>query len=82
MVVQFAQWGNSLAVRIPSNIVKQIGAKNGLSAEIAVSDGKIVLTPQLQKPKYSLDELVSAITPENIHAETMSGRSYGEEVLE
>jgi antitoxin MazE len=66
---QMAKWGNSLAVRIPKAIVKkaQLAEGDRLSLDLA-DDGSIVLRPR--RRKYSLDQLVSGITPQNRHNET------------
>jgi antitoxin component of MazEF toxin-antitoxin module len=34
------------------------------------------------KPRYTLEELVAAITPENVHPEIETGPDVGREVLE
>jgi antitoxin MazE len=76
---QVARWGNSLAVRLPRNIVKDAGFAEGdqLSLDLA-KDGAIVL--RSTRRKYSLDELVSGITPKNRHREVDWGKPRGKEV--
>ena len=66
---QVAKWGNSLAVRIPKAIAKkaQLAEGDRVSLDLA-DDGSIVLRPM--RRKYSLDQLVSGITPQNRHNET------------
>jgi antitoxin MazE len=46
MNLQIAKWGNSLAVRIPANYVRQIGIKEGdqLQAHLG-ADGALNLRP-------------------------------------
>lgn len=46
MHLQIAKWGNSLAVRIPADYVRQIGIKEGdqLEAHLSV-DGALSLRP-------------------------------------
>ncbi|WP_407272651.1 AbrB/MazE/SpoVT family DNA-binding domain-containing protein [Radiobacillus sp. PE A8.2] len=62
------KWGNSLAVRIPRDIAERIAIQQGSEMElIVVDDNKITLVPKNQKKKYSLEELLSKITPENRH---------------
>ncbi|MGF1575608.1 MAG: AbrB/MazE/SpoVT family DNA-binding domain-containing protein [Cyanophyceae cyanobacterium] len=79
MVANIAKWGNSLAVRIPQNLAKQIHLNEGTEIDLAVVDGTLVIKPRSRK-RYSLDELVKEITPENLHAEIDSGRAVGNEV--
>jgi antitoxin MazE len=49
MNLQIAKWGNSLAVRIPADYVRQIGIKDGdhLVAQVGV-DGALNLRPPAQ----------------------------------
>ncbi|HVC36189.1 MAG TPA: AbrB/MazE/SpoVT family DNA-binding domain-containing protein [Candidatus Dormibacteraeota bacterium] len=72
-------WGNSLAVRIPTAIAQDLGLSENSSVQI-VSNG-IIATIQPQKhKKISLDKLVEAITPNNIHEEVDWGKPIGNEV--
>jgi antitoxin MazE len=59
--------GNSLAVRIPGGIAKQLNLQEGTTMEIEVDDGRLSLRAVRQVP--SLDELIDGITPENVHEE-------------
>jgi antitoxin MazE len=64
-----SKWGNSLAVRIPKSIVRQARIAAGDSLAMAIeSDGSITL--RYARRRYSLDKLVSKITPKNRHRET------------
>ena len=75
---QVAKWGNSLAVRIPQAIVREARLAEGdrLSLDLA-GDGSIVLRSRHRK--YSLDELVAKIEPNNRHSETDWGAPQGRE---
>jgi antitoxin MazE len=73
------KWGNSLAVRMPSAVIQDLGLSENSSVQI-VSDGTaITITPKRSK-KLSLDELVGAITPQNSHQEVDWGEPVGGEV--
>jgi antitoxin MazE len=78
MVATVARWGNSLAVRIPQHIVKEIQLIEGAEVDLVVIDGNLVIKPRPRK-RYSLEELVAAITPENLHSEVESGVAVGNE---
>ena len=72
MKVAFQKWGNSLALRVPKVVAREIGASDGKTAEMSVRDGKLVIEvtkPKRRKRRYTLDELVAGITPENRHEE-------------
>lgn len=74
-----ARWGNSLAIRIPQNVAKEIHIAEGSEVDFDVIDGSLVIKPKKRR-RYSLDELVAGITPKNIHAEIDSGVAIGNEV--
>lgn len=78
MVATVAKWGNSLAVRIPQHIIKEIQLAEGAEVDLLVVDGNLVIQPRSRR-RYSLEELVAAITPENVHAEVESGSAMGNE---
>lgn len=79
MIATVTKWGNSLAVRIPQNLAKEIHVSEGSEVNIGVVDGTLVVKPRSRK-RYSLDELVEGITPENLHAEVDTGVAVGNEV--
>lgn len=70
------KWGNSLAVRIPSNIAEQLAIHQGAEMEISVENQKIILVPKKKKP--TLEELLAKVTPENRHAEIDFGTEGNE----
>ena len=78
MVVQFARWGNSIALRIPMAFAKDIGAAEGRCADISLRDGKLIITP-VECPSYDLSELVAGISDENLHVETSTASGVGNE---
>ena len=83
MKVAFQKWGNSLALRVPKVVAQEIGASDGKTAEMSVRDGKLVIEvtkPKPRKRRYTLDELVAGITPENRHEEIDWGPPVGNEV--
>jgi len=65
------KWGNSLGIRIPKEAAEKIGISQGSEIELLFSrdDKTIILKPKKLQKKYTLDELISQITPENRHNE-------------
>jgi antitoxin MazE len=65
------KWGNSLGIRIPKEAADKIGIEQGSEMELYVigSENIITLKPKRAKKKYTLEELLSQITPENRHKE-------------
>jgi antitoxin MazE len=78
MVVQFAMWGNSVALRIPNAYAKEIQAVAGRAADVTVQGGNLVITP-LAVPVYTLDELLAGITEDNLHGEIGTAFAVGNE---
>ena len=79
MRTQIAKWGNSLAVRLPRDVVQAAGLRDGETVELEVKDGVIRLVPT--KPYYTLEELLAGITPENQPDEIFDDGPHGEEML-
>jgi antitoxin MazE len=78
MRVQVQKWGNSLALRIPKSFATETELSLGSDVDLTVEDGRLVVTP-LVKPRYTLDELLARVTPENRHDEVETGPSVGAE---
>jgi antitoxin MazE len=82
MIVEFCKWGNSLAVRIPKAVADALKVSDGKRAEISVENGILVLRPIVKpprKPRYTLDELLSGMTKENVPQEVDWGPPRGNE---
>ncbi len=79
MCSQVTKWGNSLAIRIPKAIAEQLSLAEDSAIDIEVNNGAIVISPH--RREYSLDELVSQITPENRVEEISFGSPVGGELL-
>ncbi len=74
------KWGNSPAIRIPNALMHEAQLTPKQQVNITVSKGKIIIEP-LKAPEYSIDELVSQITPANRHEETNTGAPVGKEIF-
>ncbi|MGC1359238.1 MAG: AbrB/MazE/SpoVT family DNA-binding domain-containing protein [Xanthobacteraceae bacterium] len=82
MKVEFLKWGNSLALRVPKAFAQEMGASVGKAANMEVRDGKLVVevAKPRRKPRYTLEQLVAGMTPENRHSELDWGPPVGNEV--
>ncbi|MEH2319915.1 AbrB/MazE/SpoVT family DNA-binding domain-containing protein [Nostoc sp.] len=78
MTAVVAKWGNSLAVRIPRSIAEQAHVTEGTGISFSVEGNSIVITPQKRK-KYTLEELLEGMTPDNFHSEFDTGNAVGNE---
>ena len=79
MLTKIQKWGNSLALRIPKAFALDAQLKNNSVVEVALVDGQIVIKPVAQ-PVWSLEQLLSGITDNNLHGETDTGAAAGNEV--
>ncbi len=75
------KWGNSLAVRIPSVLARQLEVDDGTEVEFTVRNGALVVRP-VRPQKLSLRELLNDCKPSQLHGETEFGEDVGREVLE
>jgi antitoxin MazE len=80
MRVTVKKWGNSASVRIPAGIMQAARLKLDDAVEIREEAGRIVIEPVLAR-KYDLAQLLSKITPKNLHRESDFGVSVGQELL-
>ena len=76
MESHIAKWGNSLGIRIPMALAKEIGLSEGTLIDLQVENESIII----RRKKNSLEMLLSRITPENLHGEIKTGHPVGREV--
>jgi antitoxin MazE len=79
MVAIVAKWGNSLAVRIPHHLAKEINLVEGSEVELVLMDGNLVIKAKTHR-QYALEELLQSITSENTHGVIDSSVAVGNEV--
>jgi antitoxin MazE len=80
MVLQYSIWGDSVALCLPRDLAEKIHATAGSHVDLAIEDGKVILTP-IEARTYTLDELLAGMTPENLHGEISTGRAVGNEII-
>ena len=71
------KWGNSLGIRIPNQIAREMSLKDGSFVTINDRGREIVIKP-IQKNKLS--EMLSQINAENIHEEIKTTGPVGKEI--
>ncbi len=69
------KWGNSLGVRIPQALLRQLGLREGTRLNLRSYKGKLVIEPALE----DLNALVARISPDHIHEEMDFGKAQGRE---
>lgn len=55
--------GNSSGAIIPSTLLKKLNLKNGDGIIISESEGRLIISPDDSRPRYSLDELLAQCDP-------------------
>ena len=79
MKARVQKWGNSLALRIPKTFASEVGLDPNSPVEMSLRDGKLIVVP-VDKPKFTLKELLAKVTEENLHDEVDTGPAAGGEV--
>ena len=79
MTAILKQWGNSIGLRLPKQVVRAAALKPGNAFTVDVEPtGTLRLVPVRSRP--TLEELCARITEEDRHPETQWGASVGREV--
>jgi len=71
------KWGNSLGIRIPNLIVRELSLKNGSLVDINENGNEIIIKPV---QKYKLAEMLDEINEQNLHEEINWGKPVGKEI--
>nr|WP_160043685.1 MULTISPECIES: AbrB/MazE/SpoVT family DNA-binding domain-containing protein [Paenibacillus] len=69
------KWGNSLGIRIPKSLALKVGLEEGSEIDLDVENGHLVIKPK----STTLGELLTQVTPENLHEEVSTGEPEGRE---
>ena len=77
MEATIQKWGNSLGIRIPNFIVRELSLKNGLIVDIKDNGNEIIIKPVR---KNRLAEMLEMVNDENIHQEVESTGPVGNEI--
>ena len=72
------KWGNSLALRIPQAVARQIRVEEGDAVNLQVDADGLRVRPA--RPRYRLASLLRRVTPQNRHTETDWTSPQGQEV--
>ena len=78
MVAVIQKWGNSLAVRIPRTVARDIHLGDGARVDMGVQHGRLWIVPE-QKPAYELKALLKGVSRNNIHRAVDAGPRVGGE---
>ncbi len=79
MRTRVQKWGHSLALRIPKSFAEELGMRDSTPVDLA-TDGDVLIVRPLGK-RYTLAELLSGVTDDNVHGEVDMGKPFGREVV-
>lgn len=80
MQIQVSRWGNGLGVRLPKELVRRLGIGEGSRVDVSEDRGRIVIS--VERPVYTLEELLVGMTPEAMHEAFDWGEDVGRERVE
>lgn len=80
MTTKIQKWGNSLGVRIPKDIAREINIREGSAVSFSVEGGELVMSHS-KKPKYTLAELLKNFDKKTQHELIDWGPDVGNEIL-
>ena len=67
-------------IRLPASAIREAAFSLEQKVTLTITQGRIVIEPS-SWVEYDLDELVSAISADNLHAEVGFGKPIGKETL-
>lgn len=76
MEIVISRWGNSLGVRLPKAALERAHLHEGDTLSVEETEEGLLLRP-VHAPK--LEDMLAAITPENLHGEVFTGGPVGQE---
>jgi antitoxin MazE len=80
MEVQVARWGNSLGLRIPKEVARRAGLREGARVDVEAEGDRIIISPT--RPRYVLTDLLKGMTPEEMRQAFDWGPDKGREIVE
>ncbi len=78
MQVQVKKWGNSASVRIPASVLAAASLKIDQAVDVREEDGRVIIEP-IAEPRFDLDDLLAAMTPDSFPEEVDFGPAVGGE---
>lgn len=60
------KWGNSAAMRLNAELLKQWGVKIGDAVEAQIADGALIMRPVSSRPVYRLADLLAEMPADGL----------------
>jgi antitoxin MazE len=77
MTTKVSKWGNSLALRLPKSMIKELNLQDGSEVSIIEENGKIVILPT--KKDLTIQELIQGMTVDGVMDQYKKNESIGKE---
>ena len=78
MRTRVRKWGNSLALRIPQPLARELGLERDGAVEVSLVGGQLVIAPA-PEPTWTLEKMLAQVTEDNLHSEVETGPVVGRE---
>ena len=78
MDTRIRKWGNSLALRIPQPLARQIALKPDSPVRLTLRGSNLMISP-IGRPRVRLDDLLARVTESNRHGEVDTATACGDE---
>ncbi|MDR2148162.1 MAG: hypothetical protein LBE91_17085 [Tannerella sp.] len=79
-MIKIQKWGNDLGINIPAVIANGLSLKEGLNVSIRKNGSRIIIEPSKTNVSYSLTDMLTEITEDNIHHCIETGIPIGNEI--
>jgi antitoxin MazE len=76
--VTVGKWGKTLAVRVPGDVARAVGLREGERVEIQTQDGAIII--RHAQPHFTLGELFRSSSPKAWRAAYANAYDWGDDV--
>lgn len=80
MHVQLSKWGNSLGLRLPRALARQIGVREGQRVNVIADGPRLIIEPVTEV--WRLEDLLAGMTPEAMHEAFDWGDDRGREAVD
>ena len=78
--IKIQKWGNDLGINIPTIIANGLSLREGLYVNVQENGSRIIIEPSKVNVSYSLTDMLSGITEDNIHQCVETGMPTGKEI--
>ena len=78
--IRIQKWGNGLGINIPTVIANGFSLREGLYVNVQESGNRIIIEPSKTDISYSLTDMLSKITENNVHRCIETGTPTGNEI--